>query len=76
MRHNPKLEGDNMRCIWSKGELKEVCEVKVHYPSGQTLLCNGRHATCQGQVGKVWDIRDGVFQVPLPMEEQYERKSA
>jgi len=51
-----------MKCEWSK---QEICRVLVRYPSGQHINCNGHHSVCLGQAGKVRDVRDGAFQIPL-----------
>lgn len=56
-----------MTCKWS---IDEVCQTLVEYPTGKPLACNGHHAVCQGQAGKVRDTRDGAFQLPLLSEEK------
>lgn len=45
-----------MQCVWSKDG---VCQTFVLYSSGKPLVCDGKHSACLGQVGRVWDVRDG-----------------
>lgn len=59
-----------MVCRWSTNG---ICQTLVYYPTSKPISCNGHHAVCLGQVGKVRDIRDGPFQIPLIPEPQNSR---